>query len=78
LHDAKEVTFEGSLQDSSSADVEIAFHRSLAGLIHCWNRLIRRYSIFLVPAMICASHSRTMVVVIRSHSVPIGFFVEKY
>ena len=35
---AKEVTFEGSAQDSSSADVEIALHRSLAGLIHCWNR----------------------------------------
>jgi glycogen debranching enzyme len=29
LYDAKEVTFEGSLQDSSSAHVEIAFHRSI-------------------------------------------------
>jgi hypothetical protein len=28
--------------------------------------LIWRYSIFLVPAMICASHSRSMVVVMRS------------
>jgi hypothetical protein len=38
LLDAKEVTFEGSLQDSLSADVEIAFHRAFAGLIHCGNR----------------------------------------